>query len=122
MGPQQSAHFINLLFFTTVLSSAGPSISALLEELIRSTVRLSDLSRCLLPPRLAETESGKTNTKRSGYTDSCSAWPRSVSLFQKSISTVNSMNGGERTNRNLWRMCTSPSMQVYDPHHDALAL
>jgi hypothetical protein len=25
------------------------------------------------------------------------------------------MNGGERTNRNLWRMFTSPSMQVNDP-------
>jgi hypothetical protein len=40
---------------------------------------------------------------------------RSVSLFQKSISTVNSMNSGEQT---LW---TSPSMQANDPHHDALA-
>ncbi len=47
---------------------------------------------------------------------------RSVSLFQKSISTVNSMNGCERTNWNLCHMCTSPSMQVNDPHHDALAL
>jgi hypothetical protein len=46
----------------------------------------------------------------------------SVWLFQKSISTVNSMSGGEQTNRNLWRMFTSPSMQVNDPHHDALAL
>jgi hypothetical protein len=40
---------------------------------------------------------------------SCSTWPlmgalRAVSLFQKSISTVNSMNVGERTNRNLWSM------------------
>jgi hypothetical protein len=35
---------------------------------------------------------------------------RSDSLFQKSNSTVNSTNGCERTNQNLWHMRTSKWM------------